>query len=53
LCGPNPLPGYGKLEHLCKISNDERKFSISSETRDRIIETWNNLEDHDRSSQNF
>ena len=50
MCGPNPLPGYGKLELLSKIlvevGSDESKLSISSETRSRIIEALNSLEEH-------
>jgi hypothetical protein len=51
------LPGYGKLELLSKIlvevGSDESKLSINSETRSRIIEAWNSLEEHDKKPQNF
>ena len=57
VCSPSPLPGYWKQELLSKIlvefAIDESKLSISSETRDRIIQAWNNLEERDRNSQNF
>ncbi|KAL7873623.1 hypothetical protein AOLI_G00126940 [Acnodon oligacanthus] len=56
-CGPNPLPGFQKLEMFCsllvEIGLTEDKLSLTTEQRNRVLEAWNAVEEYDKQPQHF
>ncbi|XP_037619327.1 uncharacterized protein LOC119484539 [Sebastes umbrosus] len=56
-CSPNPLPGFQKLEKFCSVLVDigltEDKLSLSTEQRNKVLEVWNAVEEHDKQPQQF
>ncbi|XP_017564809.1 uncharacterized protein LOC108434293 isoform X2 [Pygocentrus nattereri] len=56
-CSPNPLPGFQKLEMFCsllvEIGLTEDKLSLTTEQRNRALEAWNAVEEHDKQPQRF
>ncbi|MCI4380212.1 hypothetical protein PGIGA_G00237130, partial [Pangasianodon gigas] len=56
-CSPNPLPGFQQLERFCsllvEIDLTENKLSITTEQRNKLIDTWNAIQEHDKQPQKF
>ncbi|XP_048881499.1 uncharacterized protein LOC125748878 [Brienomyrus brachyistius] len=56
-CSPNPLPGFQKLERFCSVLVEigllDDKLSLSTEQRNRVLEAWNVMEEHDKHPQRF
>ncbi|XP_074467496.1 uncharacterized protein LOC141753071 [Sebastes fasciatus] len=56
-CGSKPLPGFQKLEKFCSVLADigltEDKLSLSTEQRNKVLEVWNAVEEHDKQPQQF
>ncbi|XP_048885476.1 uncharacterized protein LOC125751053 [Brienomyrus brachyistius] len=56
-CSPNPLPGFQELEKFCSVLVEiglvEDKLSLSTEQRNRVLEAWNVMEEHDKHPQRF
>ncbi|XP_076841988.1 uncharacterized protein LOC143486080 [Brachyhypopomus gauderio] len=56
-CSPNPLPGFQKLEKFCsalvEIGLQEDKLLLTTEQRNRVLEAWNAVEEHDKQPQQF
>lgn len=56
-CSSNPLPGFEKLEMFCsvlvEISLIEDKLSLTTEQRNKVLQTWNSVEEHDKQPQKF
>ncbi|XP_049334369.1 uncharacterized protein LOC111194625 [Astyanax mexicanus] len=56
-CSSNPLPGFKELESFCsvlvEISLIEDKLSLITDQRNRVLEAWNAVEEHDKQPQQF
>ncbi|XP_016358639.1 uncharacterized protein LOC107701190 [Sinocyclocheilus anshuiensis] len=57
VCSSNPLPGFQQLEKFCsllvEICLTEDKLSLTTEQRNRLIEAWSAVEEHDKQPPKF
>ncbi|XDV45331.1 hypothetical protein PO909_013447 [Leuciscus waleckii] len=56
-CSPSPLPGLQKLEKFCALLVDfgltVNRLSLTTKERNELIETWQDVEEHDKLPQKF